>query len=168
MPMWLAVGVFHEGWLRWHGGEHDVGAAQMHDGLRLMREQGLSVFMPLFGLLLAETEVEAGQPAAALATVDTVRAMMVQTGQCWSLAEVHRMRGELLLKSKPADIKAAEAAFIKSIEVARGQSAKRFELRAAMRLAQLWADQGKRAAQRGLLALVGEGSADAFDADEFV
>ena len=87
MPMWLAFGVFHEGWLRWHAGDHDEGLAQMHDGLQLMTKQSISNFTPLFQVLLAETEAGAGRHDAALATVDAELARIAQVGQYWFLAE---------------------------------------------------------------------------------
>jgi class 3 adenylate cyclase/predicted ATPase len=137
MPMWLAYGTFHEGWLRWHDGDRDEGTAKMRDGLTLMHEQGISTFTPLHGVLLAEAEAEAGHYEAALAAVETELARISQTGERWFLAETHKVRGEIILKARPADIAAAERAFTEAIEVARGQSAKEFESRAAMCLVQL-------------------------------
>ena len=133
MPLWLANGAFHEGWVRWHAGDRDRGTAQMHEGLRLLREQGQSLYLPLFGVLLAETEAEKGCYDAALATVDAELVRISQTGQCWFLAETHRVHGEIILKSHAADVEAAEGDFARAIEVARTQSAKQFELRAAIK-----------------------------------
>jgi predicted ATPase len=137
----------------------------MNKGLRKLRKHGYLVFMPLHEMLLAEAEAEAGHHDVALAIIDAGLAKMTQTGQRWILAEALRVRGELLLKSKPADIEAAEAAFTQAIVVARGQSAKRFEVRAARCLAQLWTDQGRGAEHRGLLAILADGLADGSDAD---
>ena len=92
---------------------------------------------------------------------------MIRTGQRWFLADAHRVRGEILLKFKPSDVEAAEAAFTQAIEVARGQSAKRFEFRAAMQLARLWTDQGKPTAHQGLLAILSDGLADGSEFDGF-
>ena len=167
MPMWLAYGAFHEGWLQWHGGDHHAGTAQMHEGLRLMREAGMSTFAPLYELILAETEAAAGYISTAIASVDAQLLSMRRTGQCWFLSEAQRVRGEFLLRSKPADIEAAESAFIESIKIARGQSAKRFEFRAAKRLAQLWSNQAKRVEHRGVLAILADGIADRSEFDGF-
>jgi predicted ATPase len=43
---------------------------------------------------------------------------------------------------------------MRAIEVARAQSARRFELRAAMSLARLWLEQGRQAEARDLLSPV--------------
>jgi class 3 adenylate cyclase len=167
MPSWRGNGLFIEGWLLCRAGDHDGGAARMQEGLRIRREQRQSLFRPLFGVLLAETEAAAGHDDTALVTIDTELAAMYQTGQCWFLAEAHRMRGEILLKSNPDDTEAAEAAFTEAIEVARGQSAKRYEFHAAMRLAQLWTGQGRGAEHSGLLVILADGLPDGSDFSGF-
>ena len=65
---------------------------------------------------------------------------------------MHRMRGTLLLSMH--ERAAAEESYRQALEVARRQSAKFWELRAAMSLAQLWRDQGKPQQARELLAPV--------------
>jgi hypothetical protein len=64
------------------------------------------------------------------------------------------LQGECLLSLHTPDEAAAEAAFARAIEVARGQSAKMWELRAASSLARLWRDQGKQTDARDVLAPV--------------
>jgi predicted ATPase len=65
-----------------------------------------------------------------------------------------RIDGELRLTVSPPDRAGAEASFRRAIEVARRQHAKVVELRAAVSLARLWADAGKRRQARDLLAPV--------------
>ena len=66
------------------------------------------------------------------------------TKERWYEAEVHRTAGEIALKSPEPDVAKAEAYFDRALAVARQQQAKSWELRAAMSLARLWRDQGKR------------------------
>ncbi|MDA0587302.1 MAG: hypothetical protein O2820_02970 [Planctomycetota bacterium] len=66
-------------------------------------------------------------------------------------AESHRVRREILLASPDHDEAAAEAAFQESLEIARSQSAKSWELRTATRLAPLLHSQGKSTEDRALL-----------------
>jgi predicted ATPase len=66
-------------------------------------------------------------------------------------AEVNRVKGELLLIQLSPDAAEAEASLHRALEVARSQSAKSFELRAATSLARLWQRQGKRDEARELL-----------------
>jgi len=64
------------------------------------------------------------------------------------------------------DFVGAQAEFLKAIDIARGQSAKLWELRAAISLARLWRDQGRYADAHHLLSPIyawfseGFGSAD--------
>ena len=78
-------------------------------------------------------------------------------------AEVHRVRGELLLRLEPADIAGAEAAFARAVEIARLQHTKAFELRTATGLARLWREQGKRTEARDLLAPIYGWFTEGFD-----
>ena len=76
------------------------------------------------------------------------------TKERWQEAEVHRVAGEIALMSPGAGTAKAEAYFERALAVARKQQAKSWELRAAVSLAQLWHDQGKRDEARNLLAPV--------------
>ena len=77
--------------------------------------------------------------------------------------ELHRLRGELLL-SLPAPHRGdAEACFQRALAVAREQSARMWELRAATSLARLRAEQGKRTQARDLLAPVYGWFTEGFD-----
>ena len=60
------------------------------------------------------------------------------TEACWLDAELHRKKGELLLVGTDAEAAQAEKEFCQAIDIARDQSAKLFELRAATSLARLW------------------------------
>ena len=63
-----------------------------------------------------------------------------------------RLIGDVLLAT--GDPAAAEASYREAVAIAQGQSAKLWELRAAMSLARLWRDQGQRIEARDLLAPV--------------
>jgi predicted ATPase len=169
MPAFFKYSNFAEGWLRCHAGDYGEGVTQMRDSLHPLYEQscGCSPGLSLCGVMIAEAEAEVGHHDAALATIDAELSRMTHTRMFWYFAEAHRVRGELLLKSKPADVEPAEAAFTRAIEVARGQSAKRYEFRAATRLARLWTLQGERARHQGLLAILAKGLADGSDLDGF-
>jgi predicted ATPase len=87
--------------------------------------------------------------------------MMRSGGENFSLPEIHRIRGKLLLASSDKDT--AEAAFREALSVARAQQAKSLELRAAMSLARLWRDQGRRAEAQDLLTPVYSWFSEGFD-----
>jgi predicted ATPase len=72
----------------------------------------------------------------------------------WCEAEVNRIAGEIALLSSEPDLAKAEAYFERALAVAREQQAKSWELRAAMSMARLWRDQGRRPQARDILAPV--------------
>ncbi len=78
-------------------------------------------------------------------------------------AELHRMKGALLSRHAAPDSRKAEASFHRALEVARSQSAKFWELRAATSLARLWQSQGKPTEASDLLAPVYGWFTEGFD-----
>ena len=79
------------------------------------------------------------------------------------MAELHRLKGELLLKRSPQNSSNAETSYKKALEVARSQQAKSLELRAAMSLSRLWQQQGKKREARHLLAEIYGWFTEGFD-----
>jgi class 3 adenylate cyclase/tetratricopeptide (TPR) repeat protein len=150
LPMRLADGSFYRGWARWCAGE-GVGRAETYEGLALSNEMYFRLFAPLTGTLLAEREGEAGRVEIGLTTLDAQLAASEQTGQHWFDAEVHRARGELLLKRTPPDFAAAGSTFMRAIEIARSQRTRTFELRAALSLAKLYKTTGRDQVAREVL-----------------
>ena len=163
MPQWLAIGTFTLGWARWHSGDREAGEKEMRNGMALFREQGIRFPLPLCTVLLAEIEGEIGRIGPALTTLDDALADAERTGQHHFDVELHRQRGALLLRKTPNDVAAAEAAFMRAIEVAHSQQTRTFELRAAMSMARLLCDQGKPRQARGLLAPVYGWFTEGFD-----
>ena len=85
------------------------------------------------------------------------------TKETWFEAEVNRIAGEIALKSLVPDPEKAEAYFERAVAIARKQEAKSLELRAAMSMARLWRNQGKRDEARDLLAPVYSWFTEGFD-----
>ena len=85
------------------------------------------------------------------------------TKERWYGAEIHRTAGEIALLSPDPDAAKAEAYFERALAIARAQQAKSWELRAAMSMARLWRDQGKRTDARDLLAPVYGWFTEGFD-----
>jgi predicted ATPase len=85
------------------------------------------------------------------------------TKESWFEAEVYRIAGEIARESSEPDAAKAEAYFERALAVARQQQAKSWELRAAMSMARLWRDQGKRDEARELLAPVYGWFTEGFD-----
>ena len=83
--------------------------------------------------------------------------------ETWFEAEVNRIAGEIALLSPEPDAAKAEAYFERALAIAFAQQAKSWELRAAMSMARLWRDQGKRDKARELLAPVYGWFTEGFD-----
>jgi predicted ATPase len=81
-------------------------------------------------------------------------------------AEIHRLKGELLLARSAENQMEGEACLHTALDVARHQQAKSLELRAAMSLSRLWQRQGKRDAARQLLASVYGWFTEGFDSPD--
>jgi len=134
---WAGFAVFVQGWAKSSGGADASRLAEMRRGVAIEREQGRIWFLPSFEAALAEAEASAGDIAAGLKRLDDALAELERTEQRWHEAEMHRIRGEILLKRDPADIAAAEQSLQAAIAIAQSQKARSFELRAALSLAKL-------------------------------
>jgi predicted ATPase len=127
-------------------GQLEEGIAQMRQGMVALRAIGGELGPPYFLALLAEAHGKAGHAEEGLSVLSEALAAMEKTGERYYEAELYRLKGELLLQSKVRGPKseAPEKYFRQAIDVARRQSAKSFELRAAMSLARLRRSQGKK------------------------
>jgi predicted ATPase len=140
------------GWCLAALGHVDEGIPVLTTGLAAAHESGFMAHTTTFLTMLADAGRMAGQWQAALGHLGEAQRWAEKTGDRWALAEAHRLRGDVLLGM--GDPTAAEAGYREAIAVAKKQSAKLWELRAATSLARLWRDQGQRTEARDLLAPV--------------
>jgi predicted ATPase len=143
-------------------GQYAEGIAQMQQALTATRGMVGELSQLTF---LAAAYGASGQAEAGLPLLDAALAQANRTGALYYEAEVHRLKGELLLNAECRVRRAelAEASFQQALAIARGQQAKAWELRAATSLARLWQQQGKRDAARELLAPVYGWFTEGFD-----
>ena len=153
------MGAIHRGWVLSEQARREEGLAQMREGLAALRAIGIELRRPVFLALLAEVCEKIRQPGEGLSAVTEALAVGAHTGQRHWDAELHRLKGTLMLQAELASAvpgtavaRDAESSFLEAIEIARRQRAKSFELRAATSLSRLRADQGKRAEARALLS----------------
>jgi predicted ATPase len=123
-------------------------------GISAWRSTGATLWMPFYLSCLARACAELGQLDDAWRSIGDAMTTVETTKESWCEAEANRMAGEVALKSPVPDAAKAEAYFERALAVARQQQAKSWELRAAMSMARLWGDQGKRDEARDLLAPV--------------
>jgi adenylate cyclase len=144
-------------------GQLQEGIAGMRSFLEAIRAGGQALGFTAMLAMLAEAHGKAGRTQEGLALLDEAQGLVAKTGERAVEAEVHRVKGELLLARSPSDEAQAEASFREALAVARRQSAKSWELRAATSLARLWQRQGKRNEARDLLAPVYAWFTEGFD-----
>ena len=159
LPMWGAVGVFLEGWATAGSGAPGGRLSDMHRAVDELREQNVLLFDGLSKIALAEAEARAGDPDRAVAILDEALATADRTGNRAFEAELHRARGEMLLKRDPVNPAPAEEAILTAIAVAKQQATRSFGLRAALALAKLYQSTGRPAGAHAVLAPALEGFA---------
>ena len=157
LPFWRAFGVFLEGFASAQSGTTGGGLLDMRRGIELLREQNVLLLDGLLKIALAEAEASAGDVDRAVAILDEALATSERTGHRTFDAELHRVRGEMLLKRDPTGLAPAEAAFQTAIAVAQRQGTRSFELRAALPLANLYQSTGRPADAHTVLAPALEG-----------
>jgi class 3 adenylate cyclase/predicted ATPase len=151
-PQWRAQGTIYRGWVEVKNGDVAEGISLLRSGSATYRAIGAETFMPYFIALLARASEIAGQVEEAVTLLDDALQIVERTGERWFAAELHRHKGQLLLRQGHSE--AAEELYRKALSIAEEQGAKLWELRAAMSLARLRRDQGSRAEARNLLAPV--------------
>ena len=157
LPFYRTIGRIYHGWVRVRFGERDMGLAQMREGLKAYAEAGNRAYVPWLQALLAVTESEQEMGDGPLMRVDEALALAQQTGEHWTDALLHRIRGEILLRRDGANTAPAEEAFLTAIAIAQQQKAKSFELRAALSLAKLYQSTNRAADAHAVLAPALEG-----------
>jgi predicted ATPase len=144
-------------------GQLHEGIAGMRAIVEAIRASGVELASPWFLAVMAEAHGRAGQAEEGLALIAEAREIVAKAGERMHEATVYREQGELLLTRSPSDPAGAEAAFGEALEVARRQSARSPELRAATSLARLWQQQGRKKEARELLAPVTDWFTEGFD-----
>ena len=160
---WKAIGMVHQGILFALTGRATDAVHMLNSGLSAFRSTGSTGFMPWNLSYLAVPYAELGQFDNAWRCIAEAMTTMETTKERWVEAEVNRTAGEIALKSPEPDAAKAVAFFERALAVARQQQAKSWELRAAMSMARLWRDQGKRDEARDLLAPVYGWFTEGFD-----
>ena len=93
--------------------------------------------------LLATVRLEAGQAAQALELCDSILQTVSEPGVGLYVPEIHRLRGECLLRLDPGAFDAAVREFEMAVAAAKQQQARIFQLAAAISLARAWAAAGR-------------------------
>ncbi len=151
---WKAWGRMNKGWLVALAGKASDAVRVISSGLAAWRATEATMCVPFYLSCLATVYMQLNQFEEAQRAIDEAITMTEKTSERWFEAEIHRMAGEIALKSPEEGAAKAEAYFQHALSVARAQQAKCWELRTAVSLAQLRRDQGKRDEARDVLTPV--------------
>jgi len=162
-PFWKALGMMEQGWVSALNGNASDAIQKLTFGIASSRSTGATVFLSTFLPDLAKAYADGGQFDDAWRCIGEAMTAVETTKEKWFAAEVHRIAGEIALMSPEPDALKAEAFLERALAVARAQQAKSWELRAAMSMARLWRNQGKRNSARDLLAPVYGWFTEGFD-----
>ena len=160
---WKACGMLWRGCLFTLTGKASDAVHMITSGIIALRSTGATWWLPWHLSNLAWAYAKLGQFDDAWRCIGEAMTAVETTKEKWCEAEINRTAGEIALMSPEPDAAKAEAYFERALAVARAQQAKSWELRAAMSLARLWRDQGKRDEARELLAPVYGWFTEGFD-----
>jgi len=178
----VTVGEVLRGCLHVERKEPKEGLSLLTQGISRYRSLGARYLLPLYLSSVAEALRQSGRIEEGLNTIaEALHSTETNLDVFW-IAELHRLRGELLLRKvqpqKSPRAKArgqhsalriphfameAEECFLQALSIARQQEAKSLELRATMSLSRLWRQQGKKAEAGKLLAEIYSWFTEGFD-----
>jgi class 3 adenylate cyclase/predicted ATPase len=162
-PFWAALGLLNRGYLFALTGKASGAVRAISEGLDALRSTGSRMWDPFYSAYLAYAHLRLGQVDDAWRCIADAVSEAEGMRERWYEPELQRIAGTVALKQVEPDAGKAEAYFERALAVARQQQAKSWELRAAMSMARLWRDQGKRHEAHELLAPVYGWFTEGFD-----
>jgi class 3 adenylate cyclase/predicted ATPase len=166
---WLAEATILKRWTLAEEGQAEEGLIQMQQGLDDYATTGARLWRPDYLALIAEAHGNVGRFEDGLAELDEALDLVQSTSEHEHEAELHRLRGELMLKrcraESPDSAVQTEAKqwFRDAIEIAHKQQAKSFELRAVMGMGRLLQQQGRKEEARKMLGEIYSWFTEGFD-----
>jgi predicted ATPase len=160
---WIERATFSQGCILASTGKPSDAVQLITSGLATSQVTGTTFWLPLYQSYLAKAHAELGKFVDAWRCIGEATRAVETTKETMFEAEVYRIAGEIAFQSPERDAANAEAHFERALAVAREQQAKSWELRAAMSMARLWRDQGKRQQAHDLLAPVYGWFTEGFD-----
>jgi predicted ATPase len=157
LGLYLAMGALFSGWASARLGDRVTGMTELRQALAAYADQGNKLHAPFFRGRLAEFEAAGQDAEGALAQIDDGLALAERTGERWTDAFLHRIRGDILLKADPGHPARAEEAYLAAVTIAREQGARSFGLRAALALAKLYQSTSRPVEAHAILAPALEG-----------
>ena len=162
-PFWAAGGKILDGWAATCQSEIDKGVEVLRAGLDAWRETGALLWLPIFLAIEAEAHAKAGRSDAAVRVIEQAITTSKETGECWAIAELLRVKASILSTTGRSTAHDIETLLEESVKIARRQQARCFELRSACDLADLWKRQGREDEALKLLQSIYNQFTEGFD-----
>jgi serine/threonine protein kinase/tetratricopeptide (TPR) repeat protein len=160
-PFWLAEGLLHKGFSLLLDGQTEACLQTLQSGLDVFNMTGAKLSLCHFYAIFAAAYLQGGKNDQAMQRIDEAIEASATNGNVFFLAEIHRLRGEIMLADNKVD--QAESCFQQSLEIARSQRAKSWELRTTMSLCRLWQTQNRGSDAQTALANIYDWFTEGFE-----
>jgi tetratricopeptide (TPR) repeat protein len=165
LATYQAVGTFYQGYIESKSVKTREGIAKMQQALITMESIGVLSLHSMKLAMWADAYRHLGEADEGLKMISEAQIFMQKRNEYSWEAEIHRLKGELLL-IKGLNGPKVEQHYQRAIDVARRQKAKFWELRAVMSLARLWNKLGKKKEARKRLAEIYNWFTEGFDTQD--
>jgi predicted ATPase len=163
LSYWKLLAQLIQGWVFAATDRGNDAVKLISSGVSGLAKSRTTLFSPFSLMWLARAYASCGRVTEAQNAISQALESANRTNERWDEPEIHRIAGELAGWPLHCDYEAAESHFRRSLEIARQQGAKSYELRAAASLARMWRDQGRRGEARHLLAPIFGWFTEGFD-----
>ena len=143
VPVFQAFGSIMKGWALVENGHPQEGVPLMESSAEAWKAMEIGMMFHTFSTFLSQGYARCGDLKQALSIVEGGFRQGADSGEHMYEAELHRLKGTFLLSASPKNSDEGEKCFQRTIELAREQGAKSFELRSAICLAELYKEQGR-------------------------
>ncbi len=169
LVLFKLYGEVQAAWVMSMQGRHDEAIVAARTGLENLQNAGVLLYQPIVMAQLAEVLAAGGQPDKALDVLDTALEIADHAEERLFEAELYRLKGEQLILARGSGaVVKAEKLFLQSLEIARKQNARSWELRTATTLARLWLQQDRADEARNLLQPVYDWFTEGFDTVDLI
>lgn len=163
-----AAGIGLRGYLLIKRGEAEAGVRLLRTSMEALQSHRYELLTTIFNAALAEGLLQLGSTSQALKKIDEALDFAERSEDLLHVPELLRIRGEILASEPGADQNAAEASFVRSLEMSRNNSALSWELRSAVSLAAHLARHGSFDEARALLSPVAARFSEGFQTADFI
>ena len=163
---WANYGTVLDGWAAVCVGQVEWGIKLLREGIVGWQKGGARLWMPMFLKLEAEAYAKNSRDDPALKAIEQAFATCENTGERWAMAEVLRTKASLLLSTGRGGPGEIESILLDSLEIAKHQQARCWELRTSCDLSRLWQRQGRSGEALELLQPVYDQFTEGFNTED--